>query len=172
MNHRTREEQLVTQWLQQAPVFSSWNVPLPSQTTPSLESWVAAGKRIQHAPSILSGLLLRNDTNAVLSDVAFALGWIGNTDNVPVLVAALKHSDPEVRKHAAVALGRLGAKSATNALCQTLQKDRDETVRANAAMALGSLKDAAAVPFLTNAVHDTDSFVREVSQKALEAILR
>ena len=56
------------------------------------------------------------------------LGWIGNKEAVVPLSWALEDKDPEVRKMAVWALGRIGETKAIAALKQTLddQNKREE----------------------------------------------
>src|SRR5665647_2107865 len=77
------------------------------------------------------------------------------------------------RSDAAVALGKLGDRRATDALIAAL-RDRDETVRqmaaealGNAAEALGHIGDARAVEPLMRLLDDVDGFVRGNAAEAL-----
>ena len=83
----------------------------------------------------------------------------------PALPAAEEHagdlrsSDPSVREHAAVSLGRAGDRSAVPALIEVL-KDPEKDVRRAAAKALGFIKGPRAVPSLLAALGDTDTNIR------------
>lgn len=64
------------------------------------------------------------------------------------LAKLLKHSAPQVRARAALAIGRIGDKRGTAALLALLQTEQDDAVRADVAFALGETEDAQAVPAL------------------------
>jgi cyclophilin family peptidyl-prolyl cis-trans isomerase/HEAT repeat protein len=64
------------------------------------------------------------------------------------LTKLLKHSSPQVRARAALAIGRIGDQRATAALLALLQTEKDEAVRAEVAFALGEMEDAQAIPAL------------------------
>ncbi len=91
------------------------------------------------------------------------------SDRVPRLVLVLQSSDSfKVRATAAVALGRIGDRRATQALAVALQEDAHFAVRAAAASALGRLSAADGVPALLAALDDTDEFVRDEARGALD----
>ncbi len=74
----------------------------------------------------------RTRRRGLLRNVAVALGNSGNPDAVPPLVAALADPEPLVRGHAAWALGRLGGRTAHDALERVRRADVDPDVRAEA----------------------------------------
>ena len=76
--------------------------------------------------------VMRTRRRGLLRNVAVALGNSGNPDAVPPLVAALADPEPLVRGHAAWALGRLGGRTARQALERTRRADVDPGVRAEA----------------------------------------
>src|SRR3989442_1772781 len=65
----------------------------------------------------------------------------------PLFREALRHAEPEVRRQAALAAGRIGDAAALDGLIEALA-DSSRAVRAAAAFGLGLLKDARAVPHL------------------------
>lgn len=67
-----------------------------------------------------------------------ALGQIFSSDAVPYLVPALKDSDLDMAKEAAIALGNIGSKQGILALVEALKSDKPE-VQAMAAQGLGKL---------------------------------
>jgi HEAT repeat protein len=89
--------------------------------------------------------------------------------NVEGLIKALEHKDPNVRKAAAKALGRIGDKRAVEPLIKALS-DSDWEVRAAAAKALGKLGDLRAVEPLITALKDETIAVRECAAEALGKI--
>jgi epoxyqueuosine reductase len=79
----------------------------------------------------------RAKRRGLAKNAAVALGNIGDRANAQVLAAALEtHNEPLVRGHAAWALGRLGGRSAREALERRRRLDPDESVRAEILIAL------------------------------------
>ncbi|MBI4421395.1 MAG: HEAT repeat domain-containing protein, partial [Gemmatimonadetes bacterium] len=90
----------------------------------------------------------------------------------PLLRNAARHPDALVRRHAALALGRIGARAGANVLLELLG-DPDSTVQADAAFALGLLGDAASVTPLRNFVlHTAPAAQTEAHAEAVTAIAR
>ncbi len=87
---------------------------------------------------------------------------------VELLISQLTAQDLEVRRAAAVALGRIGNSSATAALINALT---DKPVAVEAANALGQIGDPAAVDGLLNLIGDEDASVRQAAVSALNSIL-
>jgi HEAT repeat protein len=85
---------------------------------------------------------------------------------VAPLLGTLTHAQPEVRRQAAGALGKINAPAAAAPLSAALQ-DVDRDVRWQAAQALGELADAAAVGPLAEALQDHEPMVREHALWAL-----
>lgn len=85
------------------------------------------------------------------------------------LVYLLTDSDPNVRRTAAEALGKVGHRSASAGLIFSLN-DRDASVRAAAALSLGRLGDGESGPALVERLTDSDETVRAASAVALGAI--
>jgi len=78
----------------------------------------------------------RAKRRGLLRNVAVALGNSGNRDAVPALAAALADPEPLVRGHAAWALGRLGGRTARDALTGAVGREPDGGVRAEIESAL------------------------------------
>ena len=72
----------------------------------------------------------------------------------------LKLPEPEIRREAATALGRIGDRSYVEPLIESLQTDGDDLVRAYAARSLGSLGSNAAVRPLMRAIQNDVLAVR------------
>jgi HEAT repeat protein len=87
---------------------------------------------------------------------------------VELLISQLTAEDLEVRRSAAVALGRIGDSSATPALINTLT---DESLAIEAANALGQIGDPQAVDGLLNLIGNDDASVRQASVSALNSLL-
>lgn len=85
---------------------------------------------------------------------------------VDPLTALLMDEDPDVRVHAATALGWIGGLDAVQPLLVALQ-DPDSLVRRYAARALCWVVDESAVEGLIVALDDEDSYVRSYAARAL-----
>ncbi len=81
----------------------------------------------------------------------------------------LADSDPNMRRTAAEALGKIGRRSARSGLVSVLN-DSDPRVRGAAALALGRLGDAESGPALAGLLSDPSGEVREAAALALGAI--
>jgi HEAT repeat protein len=76
---------------------------------------------------------------------AYVLGLTGNRASIPLLVEVLQSADtPDVRSHAAEALGNIGELSTTDSLVSAL-RDRSPRVRLAAAYALGEAANERAI---------------------------
>jgi HEAT repeat protein len=137
------------------------------------------GKLGSAAASALPSLkkhLKDDDAKEVREAAAFALGDIGKeslkTLDDPTLVdalaAALKDSDPLVRRSAAYALGNFGpgAKSALGTLEATLANDPTPGVRQNIAWALGKIGPET-ISSLKTALRDADPAVQRDAAKSI-----
>ena len=85
-----------------------------------------------------------------------------------LLIAQLSAEDLEVRRAAAVALGRIGDSRATSALVNTLS---DESLTVDAAHALGQIGDPQAVDGLLNLLGSEDASIRQAAVSALNAVI-
>ncbi len=82
------------------------------------------------------------------------------------LIALLMDEDPDVRVHAATALGWVGGQSAIQPLLVALQ-DSNPYVRRYAARALCWVVDESAIDTLIDALRDEDNYVRRYAARAL-----
>ncbi len=98
-------------------------------------------------PSVFKGLaaLLRDEERVIRQDVAYSLGILGATPEVPALAAALQDPDPGVRGAAATSLGKLGTAEDGKALIPLLS-DESNDVRNRAMHAIGVLRVREAGP--------------------------
>ncbi len=87
------------------------------------------------------------------------------------LIAALKNEGEEeaTRFWAAVALGRMGNRSAVPALIETLESVSSR-LRTGAALALGELRDPSALPNLRKALQDSSEGVRSTAVQTISQI--
>jgi HEAT repeat protein len=95
-----------------------------------------------------------------------------DTTAVEPLVAALKDSDPAVRRQAVIALGDRGDRIAVVDVIRSL-KDSDDDVRLEAVIALGKIGDARAVDPLIEKLKSYDYFyVRKKAAYTLYVFLK
>ncbi|MEG4493943.1 HEAT repeat domain-containing protein, partial [Microcoleus sp. D3_18_C4] len=97
------------------------------------------------------------------------LGEARSDEAIPELLKLVEHSDSDVRRMAAYALGNIGDAQAIPGLLK-LVEDSDSHVRRSAADALGAIGDEQAIPGLLKLVEDSDSHVRRSAADALGAI--
>lgn len=89
------------------------------------------------------------------------------TATVDLLIAQLTAEDLEVRRSAAVALGRIGDPNATAPLTNALS---DESLSIDAANALGQIGDPRALDGLLNLLGSSDTSVRQAAVSALNSL--
>lgn len=87
----------------------------------------------------------------------------------PDLTVLVGDSDPNIRRRAALAIGRVGLSDGVAPLQKALT-DAEPLVRQTAAFALGLIGDSSAVPALTTALQDADPGVRGRAAEALGLI--
>jgi HEAT repeat protein len=137
-----------------------------------------------------------SDNKEELRSIALVLGWIkgagvdraltrlmGRVDlrdeviealvrhgsaTLDLLIAQLSAEDLEVRRSAAVALGRIGDSRATSALVNTLA---DESLAIDAAHALARIGDPNAVEGLLNLIRSEDASIRQAAVSALNSVI-
>ena len=120
-----------------------------------------------NGPALTAALRSRNPEIRVA-----AAQWIAVNAVVvepSVLIRALDDSNPNVRRHCAVALGRLQAEAAVRPLFPLL-KDENWFVRAEAAAALGRIGDPRAAGWLLQMLNDPDPYVRLCAGSALREV--
>lgn len=94
------------------------------------------------------------------SAAAEALGSIGDPAGIPFLLPLLHSDRKELRAAAVEALAQLGASEAVPILKEMLRSDRSGLVRTKAALGLGFLGEFSAEPLLQSAMDDKESEVR------------
>ena len=85
-----------------------------------------------------------------------------------LLITQLSAEDLEVRRSAAVALGRIGDSRATSGLVNTLN---EESLAIEAAHALGQIGDPQAVDGLLNLLGSDDASIRQAAVSALNSVI-
>jgi len=121
----------------------------------------------------------RSDKSAAVRRYAAeALGWIGSPLVAPALIEIIKDDAPEVRRYAAVQLGRLAEEGklsqklhyqALLALVE-LFDDENSDVRWAAVMSVGKLRDKAAVRLLVKALDDPVPMVSHAAERGLQKL--
>jgi len=122
--------------------------------------------------SATTGLVtLLNDADAwVRMASARALGELRDQRATESLIATLLDSDWRVRRMGAWALSELKDESAVKALGNVLLSDSRPEVRRLAAEALGEIRSAEALPFLRQAVNDSEAGVSAKAHWAIAEI--
>lgn len=105
------------------------------------------------------------EISSVRGEASKALVKIGKPALKP-LINALKDNDEDIRKMAAITLGKIKDKQAVKPLIDTLKNDNWE-VRSSAAWALGEIRDSFSVESLISALKDKD-----IRKDAAEALLK
>ncbi len=106
----------------------------------------------------------------LVRNVALILGEIGNIEATDSLRAAMRHSDPRVRKEVAKAISMMGGNKARGLLSYSL-RDSDPTLRRWAARELGAV-GSIGVPPLRQVIESKDFERRELAERTevIEAI--
>jgi len=140
------------------------------------ENWLApriADILVRHGDAVVEPMLrfLQDTTrHPARAWAANILGELKAQRAFPVLVAALKDLDDEVRAKSAGALGKLGDRRAVTYLLEHLLSDPAPFVRARIAGALGQFADSEVIDRLVRALGDPAWWVRMRSVEALEQI--
>ncbi len=140
------------------------------------ENWLApriADILVRHGGPVVEPMLafLRDPTrHPARAWAANILGELKVQSAFPVLIAALKDMDDEVRAKVAGALGKLGDRRAVTYLLDHLLSDPAPFVRARIASALGQFADGEVIDRLVRALGDPAWWVRMRSVEALEQI--
>src|SRR5215813_578363 len=123
----------------------------------------------------ISQIMMRGRTYRNRAAAAYVLGILGGGTASRSLVEVLNGTDtPEVRSHAAEALGHIADKNATESLMRGL-RDRNAKVRLWSAFALGEIGDPRALPALQQLALKDESIVPKigtVSREGRRAIRR
>jgi len=90
-------------------------------------------------------LQLQDEDEAIRSQAALSLGWVGESEVIDPLVKVLLNDEsPKVRANAAMSLGQLGHQEAIDSLIKSL-KDEDHSVRGMSVYSLGLMKATSAL---------------------------
>ncbi len=101
-----------------------------------------------------------------------ALGRVWNDETAPKLIVVLQEGSEDVRKEAALSLGRIGGEGALVALLETLSDDPSFEVRWRAAMMIGHIGDQETITLLIEVrAKEVHSFVIEQIDEAIEALM-
>ncbi|MCX6170150.1 MAG: HEAT repeat domain-containing protein [Ignavibacteriales bacterium] len=106
--------------------------------------------------------ILKKGDDETRENAIEALGNIGPDAilAVPLIIAAIKEDN--LCWAATTALGKIGGKDATQALCHALLTDKDAGVQIRAAESLGRIGDSASLPSLIKALENPYEVVRAV----------
>ncbi|NPV46734.1 MAG: hypothetical protein HPY69_07235 [Armatimonadetes bacterium] len=120
----------------------------------------------------LSAAATRDRDPAVRQFAAEALGWIGKPEVVPALIQATRDPSANVRRNAAIQLGKLADPSSLDALADMLDDtpDEDPDVRWAAVVALGKLRDRRAEHVLVKCLSDPSPQVQNSAERALQRL--
>ncbi len=111
------------------------------------------------ARSRVRALFTETDDDAIRRYLALVLGYTGDHEAVPALVAAAEGEDPQLRIYALWALGVMGDLRGEQQLIAALN-DNDPGVRKIAAHALGEIRTPKATEALIAALGDSTADVR------------
>jgi hypothetical protein len=165
-------EKSVIQWLgkQSYAVMQSGgrHMSRPLPPTMDMKQWIEEGKQIPNIEPALRSLIVMQDTRVELPLVALALGRFGNSDSVPALIDCFASQSIHLRIQSAVALGKIGDHRAIGSLGKITVSDLDSNVRANAVSALAFIGGEESLPYIESATRDSEKFVAESAEDALE----
>lgn len=111
--------------------------------------------------------LLGDQSEALQTASAEALGWLKDQRAVTPLIGLLGDYRDTLREVAAEALGRIGDAAAVDVLLEMLN-DSNEWVRRAAVVALSELGDRRAVEPLANALQDESTVVQDAAFEAIK----
>jgi epoxyqueuosine reductase len=125
----------VCPWNRRAPITRE--AAFAARDVPALTELVALGDE-EYGRRLRGSPLRRARRRGLARSAAVALGNAGDPSALPALTAALDDADPEVRSHAAWALGRLGGEAARAALEAAQVRETDAEVRRELTIALAA----------------------------------
>jgi beta-lactamase regulating signal transducer with metallopeptidase domain len=135
------------------------------QTTPGPD--LTAGKHSLRLHYKLVGLKSRKEPVASgIVNITVKLSPYPTDDAVKMIVKELKNSDPDVRRTAALAAGKLRLAGCRDALVRALE-DKDATIRRYASESLGKIGDRAATKPLRKLLKDREMAVRLAAAESL-----
>ncbi|MFT7616628.1 MAG: HEAT repeat protein [Planctomycetota bacterium] len=95
-------------------------------------------KKDQEAIDILEAFLTDKKSPVLrLQGLMLAYGFKDHKEGVPKIIRFLKHKDPSVRSHTAVALEDIGDESALKPLNSRMKREKEDAVRKNLVRAIG-----------------------------------
>ena len=101
-----------------------------------------------------------------------ALGRVWNDETAPKLIVLLHEGPEDVRKEAALSLGRIGGEGSLTALLEALSNDPSFEVRWRAAMMIGHIGDQETVALLIKIrAKEAHPFVIEQIDEAIDALM-
>ena len=101
-----------------------------------------------------------------------ALGRVWNDETAPKLIVLLHEGPEDVRKEAALSLGRIGGEGSLTALLEALSNDPSFEVRWRAAMMIGHIGDQETVALLIEIrAKEAHPFVIEQIDEAIDALM-
>lgn len=159
-------------WLKKAPLSDNMTEEVPFGF--SYDQWFEEGRAISGSVATLVVLLERENFSKPSENafrIVYALGWIGDSSAIDVLLSALRSADARVRTEAVAALGQLHADQAFAPLRALLEDETEDTnVRANACISLGRLAQPGSEALLQKASKESDAFVAQCAEEGLRLL--
>jgi hypothetical protein len=129
--------------------------------------WATKGTFLIGLTPILRNMYTNCPPDVHRAQIVFLLGRYGGTDEVPLLLEALRSPDRQVRLEATVALQQIRNESAVSALCKAAESDEFHNVRANACLALSAVGGHKAEACLRICLKDPHPDVRDAASRSL-----
>ncbi|HLO51654.1 MAG TPA: HEAT repeat domain-containing protein [Kamptonema sp.] len=146
--------------------FAELATPIANYSVP------ASSEHYEAKPQIFN-----DNPNSVIQELGNKIGAWGNARQisfVPQLMGYANHQSAEIRKAVALGLGKIAAANSLRAEMQRsipilgkLSRDLEPQVRLLAVEALGAIKSDKVIPFLQQALRDTDRNVAKSASAAL-----
>ena len=149
----------------------TWDLPAAGLTALGMTGGDAARDELER----LLAPAARGDETMRRVYAAHGLAKLRDPGSAPALIAALDDDAKDVRRSAALALGRVapaGDQDVVAVLREVLEKDRDRGVRSTAAISLGLIGGDAAIVALRAAYEKDDTSVRAFAAIGLGVIAR